>query len=128
MNARLPVSKTDPLIEVDRVISELRRGASVRVHLGDSSVLMLAAEAVNALSLKMLASEACAPIALVMTGTRANVLGLDKGDHQASETSRLAVCDPLPGSRSRFFEGLPRYNILNASTAKPVFSFQFSGP
>jgi GTP cyclohydrolase II len=83
MNARLPVSKTDPLIEVDRVISELRRGASVRVHLGESSVLMLAAEAVNASSLNTLASEARSPITLVMTGTRANVLGLDKGDHQA---------------------------------------------
>jgi len=48
------VSQTDPLIEVDRVISELRRGASVRVHLGDFSVLMLAAEAVSVESLRAL--------------------------------------------------------------------------
>ena len=77
------MSQTDPLIEVDRVISELRRGASVRVQLGESSVLMLAAEAVNAESLRALASQASSPIALVMTGTRANVLGLDKSDQQA---------------------------------------------
>jgi len=75
------VSKVDPLIEVDRVISELRRGASVRIHLGEVSVLMLAAEAVSLESLTVLASEAKSLPALVMTGTRANVLSLDKSDH-----------------------------------------------
>jgi GTP cyclohydrolase II len=77
------VSKVDPLIEVDRVISELRRGASVRIHLGEVSVLMLAAEAVSTESLSALAFEAASPPALVMTGTRANVLELDKSDHHA---------------------------------------------
>ena len=81
------MSKTDPLIEVDRVISELRRGASVRVHLGASSVLMLAAEAVNPHSLSTLVAQAGSPLALVMTGTRANVLGMDKADHQACVVS-----------------------------------------
>lgn len=79
--------KADPLIEVDRVISELRRGASVRVHLGDSSALMLAAEAVSPESLSVLASQAMSPITLVMTGTRANVLALDKHDHQVCVVS-----------------------------------------
>lgn len=81
------MSKTDPLIEVDRVISELRRGASVRVHLGDDSVLMLAAEAVSPESLQTLALESGALIELVMTGTRANVLGLDRSDHSACVAS-----------------------------------------
>ena len=76
------MSKADPLIEVDRVISELRRGASVRVELGEASVLMLAAEAVSPESLNDLALQATSPPALVMTGTRANVLGLDKSDRQ----------------------------------------------
>ena len=115
------MSQTDPLIDVDRVISELRRGASVRVHLGESSVLMLAAEAVNAESLRALASQASSPVALVMTGTRANVLGLDKSDHQAcvvTATDGLgkAVIDYLANPLSAL-ETPPDLNPLQISTA-----------
>ncbi len=115
------MSKADPLIEVDRAISELRRGASVRVHLGDVSVLMLAAEAVNPDSLSALKSEAVAPIALVMTGTRANVLELDKNDHQACLVTAPSgldkgVIDYLANPLSAL-ETPPELTSLNVSAA-----------
>lgn len=75
----------DLLIEVDRAISELRRGLPVRVLEGHRSVLMLAAEALSAEHLEMLTSAGKSPSAvqLVVTGTRAKVLGLDNANHPA---------------------------------------------
>jgi GTP cyclohydrolase II len=73
----------DPLIEVDRAISELRRGAIVRVHDGDNSLLMLAAEALTPEHLGQLTHFGRSAPRLVMTGTRANVLGIDKADRLA---------------------------------------------
>ncbi len=84
----------DPLIEVDRVISELRRGGMVRVeHLGASTV-MLAVDALNADTFKLLSQFDAAPISLVLTGTRLNVLGIDKSDRPIStitSTSNLSI-------------------------------------
>ncbi len=77
------LSNSDPLIAVDRAISELRRGAIVRVHDGDASLLMLAAEALTPEHLGLLTREGHSAPRLVMTGTRANVLGLDKTDRLA---------------------------------------------
>jgi GTP cyclohydrolase II len=77
------VAMLDPLVEVDRAISELRRGAPVRVYDGQTSLLMLAAEALTADHLARLTREANAAPQLVMTGTRANVLGIDKTDRTA---------------------------------------------
>ncbi len=67
---------SDTLIQVDRAISELRRGATVLVCAGDFRVLMLAAEAVTPESLEQLGTESGHSPMLVMTGTRAKVLGL----------------------------------------------------
>ena len=44
----------DPLIEVDRAISEIRRGAVVRVYDERSSLLMLAVDALSADCLNLL--------------------------------------------------------------------------
>ncbi len=77
------LSNPDPLTEVDRAISELRRGAIVRVHDGDSSLLMLAAEALTPEHLGLLTRNGHSAPRLVMTGTRANVLGIDKTDRLA---------------------------------------------
>lgn len=115
------MSKVDPLIEVDRVISELRRGASVRIHLGDVSLLMLAAEAVSLESLTVLASEAKSLPALVMTGTRANVLALDKSDHQACVVKapsglNKAIIDYLANPLSAL-ETPPDLTLLQVSAA-----------
>ncbi len=67
---------SDTLIQVDRAISELRRGAKVLVCAGDFRLLMLAAEAVTTDSLNALSLPAGSSPMLVMTGTRAKVLGL----------------------------------------------------
>lgn len=83
------MSTPDPLIEVDRAISELRRGALVRVHDGNASLLMLAAEALTPEHLGLLTRAGNTPAQLVMTGTRANVLGIDKSDRTA-----CVVTDP----------------------------------
>lgn len=84
----------DPLIEVDRVISELRRGGMVRVeHLGGSTG-MLAVDALNADTFKLLSQFDATPISLVLTGTRLNVLGIDKSDRPIStitSTSNLSI-------------------------------------
>ncbi len=73
----------DPLIAVDRAISELRRGALVRVYDGNTSLLILAAEALTPEHLGLLIRTGTSAPRLVMTGTRANVLGIDKTDRAA---------------------------------------------
>lgn len=79
--------RPDPLIEVDRAISELRRGAGVRVYSGATSVLMLATEAVSSELLRLFAAQGVSTPRLVMTGTRANVLGIDKSDRSTCVVS-----------------------------------------
>jgi GTP cyclohydrolase II len=74
----------DPLIEVDRVISELRRGGMVRVEHSGSSIVMLAVDALNADNYKLLSQFDSSPLGLVLTGTRLNVLGIDKSDRPIS--------------------------------------------
>jgi GTP cyclohydrolase II len=77
----------DPLIEVDRAISEIRRGAVVRVYDERSSLLMLAVDALSADCLNLLVQSGSATPKLVMTGTRMNVLGIDKSDRPVSVLS-----------------------------------------
>lgn len=74
----------DPLIEVDRVISELRRGGMVRIEGSDSSIVMLAVDALNADNFKLISGFNPSPFGLVLTGTRLNVLGIDKTDRPIS--------------------------------------------
>lgn len=74
----------DPLIEVDRVISELRRGGMVRVENLGGSTVMLAVDALNTDTFKLLSQFDATPISLVLTGTRLNVLGIDKSDRPIS--------------------------------------------
>ncbi len=52
----------------------------MRVFSGSSSVLMLATEAVSIDLLQLFAAQGASAPRLVMTGTRANVLGIDKSD------------------------------------------------
>ena len=77
----------DPLIEVDRAISELRRGALVRVYDSSKSLMMLAAEALTPDHLQLLERSGTGKPVLVMTGTRANVVGIDKTDRDACVVS-----------------------------------------
>ena len=78
---------TDPLIEVDRAISELRRGALVRVYDAHTSFLTLAVDALTPDYLDLLTQLGSTPPQLIMTGTRVNVLGIDKADRPVSVIS-----------------------------------------
>jgi GTP cyclohydrolase II len=74
----------DPLIEVDRAIAELRRGAFVRVYDENSSFLMMAADVLTSDSLEILTQFSQNMPKLVLTGTRVNALGIDKSDRPTS--------------------------------------------
>ena len=76
----------DPLIEVDRAISDLRRGALVKLVDGSNSILMLAAELLTADQLEVLNRQTTPP-QLILTGTRANALGIDQAVRPASMVS-----------------------------------------
>lgn len=77
----------DPLIEVDRAISELRRGAVVRVYDDHDGLLILAVDALTTDYLNLLTQLGSTLPKLVMTGTRVNVLGIDKSDRPVSVLS-----------------------------------------
>jgi len=74
---------SDPLIQVDRAISELRRGASVLVCAGETTLLMMAVEGATEEKLTQIRDESGRGPKLVMTGTRAKILGL-KGSGAAT--------------------------------------------
>jgi GTP cyclohydrolase II len=77
----------DPLIEVDRAISEIRRGAVIRIYDERNSLLMMAVDALSADCLNRLTQSGSTAPKLVMTGTRMNVLGIDKSDRPVSVLS-----------------------------------------
>ena len=106
--------RPDPLIEVDRAISELRRGAGVRVYSGATSVLMLATEAVSVEVLGLFAAQGMSTPRLVMTGTRANVLGIDKSDRS---TCVVSAPDSLAAATIEYLA-----NPLAAKAPQPKLS------
>lgn len=65
----------------------------MRVHAGDASLLMLAAEALTPERLDALVRAGRSAPMLVMTGTRANVLGIDKTDRLACVVSHPSGLD-----------------------------------
>ncbi len=81
---------SDPLIQVDRAISELRRGASVLVCAGEIRLLVMAVEGVTEEKLKQMLDQSGHQPCLVMTGTRAKVLGL-KGSGDSTCLIRAQV-------------------------------------
>ena len=76
----------DPLIEVDRAISELRRGAMVRVYDSNMSFVALAVDALTPANLNILTQMGTTAPKLVLTGNRLNVLGIDKSDRPAKKS------------------------------------------
>ena len=79
--------RPDPMVEVDRAISELRRGAMVRVHDTNMSFLTLAVEALTPDSLRILTQSGSTAPRLLLTGNRVNVLGIDTSEHPVSVVS-----------------------------------------
>jgi GTP cyclohydrolase II len=83
---------SDPLIQVDRAISELRRGASVLVYSGETKLLMMAVEGVIEEKLQAMRDASGHEPSLVMTGTRAKVLGLKgSGDSTCLVRAQVAL-------------------------------------
>lgn len=84
----------DPLIEVDRAISELRRGTVVRVYDTKSSFLTLAVDALTPDSINLL-TQSCATLPkLLLTGNRLNILGIDKSERPVSIVSHPQGLSP----------------------------------
>lgn len=82
------------LVQVDRAISELRRGAAVKVCAGEVCFLVLAAEAATSerlTTLKTLSGQDS--LQLAVTGTRARVLGLKAVGDFASVLSAPTALD-----------------------------------
>ena len=75
---------SDPLIEVDRAIAELRRGASVCVLDGPKSLLMTATEVLSEEAVEQMHSMSSSPLKLLMTGARINALGIDQSERHTS--------------------------------------------
>ncbi|HLJ19301.1 MAG TPA: GTP cyclohydrolase II [Stellaceae bacterium] len=67
---------THPLIEIDRAITDLRRGGFVVLRTPDTALLVAAAESVTDDALERLKALAGTPLALAITRRRAAVLGL----------------------------------------------------
>jgi len=74
----------DPLVDVDRAISELRRGAVVRVYDEHVSFLMMAVDALTAEYLDAFIQSSSALPQLAITGTRAKVLGIEQSERPVS--------------------------------------------
>jgi GTP cyclohydrolase II len=68
--------EAQPLIEIDRAITDLRRGGVVVLRTPDTALLMVAAESLTDGALDRLRMLAAAPLALAITRRRAAVLGL----------------------------------------------------
>jgi GTP cyclohydrolase II len=82
------------LLAVERALSELRRGRAVAVRTGGGeSALVLAAEAVSAVSLADLTARAGGPVRVVLTARRASVLGLTGGGVRAVIVSTPVLID-----------------------------------
>jgi GTP cyclohydrolase II len=71
-----PAADPHALVEIDRAVTDLRRGGFVVLRAPDAALLMLAAEAVTDTALADLTRLAGAPPALAITRRRAAVLGL----------------------------------------------------
>jgi hypothetical protein len=89
-------SAPEPLIAVDRVLADLRRGRLIVVVDSDGALLVQAAEAVTPQSLARLAELGQAPVMLALTERRADALGL-AGPKDAKVVA-LEIADGTPTS------------------------------
>jgi GTP cyclohydrolase II len=71
---------SNPLIEVDRAIAELRRGALVRVYNANMSYFMIAVDALTSDSLNIMQHMRTTSPKIVLTTNRLKVLGLEQSD------------------------------------------------
>jgi GTP cyclohydrolase II len=69
-------AESPPLVEIDRAVTELRRGGCVVLRTPDTALLVLAAESVTDAALERFAELAGTTLTLAVTRRRAAVLGL----------------------------------------------------
>jgi GTP cyclohydrolase II len=86
------------LIEIDRAVTDLRRGGFVVLRTPDTALLVAAAESLSEGALERLKSLAGTPLALAITRRRAAVLGLAEPPSGPGGTVLLAVPAGTPAS------------------------------
>ncbi len=98
-------ARTDaqPLIEIDRAITDLRRGGVVVLRTPDTALLVAAAESLTDGTLERLRMLAAAPLALAITRRRAAVLGLAESPSGPGGSLLLTV---PPGTRAALLSDL----------------------
>jgi GTP cyclohydrolase II len=89
---------TQPLIEIDRAITDLRRGGVVVLRTPDTALLVVAAESVTDGALERLKALAGTPLALAITLRRAAVLGLAEPPNGPGGSVLLAVPPGTPAA------------------------------
>ena len=92
-----------PLIEIDRAITDLRRGGVVVLRTPDTALLVAAAESLTDGTLERLRMLAAAPVALAITRRRAAVLGLAETPSGPGGSVLLTV---PPGTRAAVLSDL----------------------
>jgi len=96
-------SDAQSLIEIDRALTELRRGGFVVLRTPDTALLMAAAESLSDRALERLKALAGAPVALAITRRRAAVLGLAEPPSSPGGSVLLTV---PPGTKAAVLSDL----------------------
>jgi GTP cyclohydrolase II len=89
-------SDAPPLIEIDRAITDLRRGGFVMLRTPDTALLVAAAESVTEGALERFKTLAGVPLTLAITRRRAAVLGLAEPPSGPGGSILLAVPSSTP--------------------------------
>src|SRR5215470_20324640 len=87
-----------PLIEIDRAITDLRRGGVVVLRTPDTAILVAAAESVTDEALERVTALASLPLALAITRRRAAVLGLAEQPSGPGGSVLLVVPQSTPAA------------------------------
>lgn len=91
-------SDAQPFVEIDRAITDLRRGGFVVLRTPDTALLVLAAESVTDDALERFKTLAGTPLALAITRRRAAVLGLADPPNGPGGSVLLAVPASTPAA------------------------------
>jgi GTP cyclohydrolase II len=110
------------LIEIDRAITDLRRGGLVIVSDADGAYLVQAAEAITAECLARFASLAGTPPSLVLTSRRAAALHLVAAPTTPGGTMRLSLPGPMEARFLRYLADPAELAVVSgaAITAMPT--------
>jgi GTP cyclohydrolase II len=108
------------LIEIDRAITDLRRGGLVVVSDADGAYLVQAAEAITAECLARFASLAGKPPSLVLTSRRAAALHLADTPTTPGGTMRLSLPEPIEARFLRYLADPSELAVVSGSAIAAV--------